>query len=87
MSEQGRLWAARRSVMDKINEANQAADVDLWEELDGKVTDIMVTWRRAKTKLPGPTGEELADQILIEAFHLPCSPDLDALAEAVEAIL
>ncbi len=26
---------------------------------------------------PGPNGDEIADQILTEAFHLPCSPDLD----------
>ncbi len=52
MNGQDKLWAARRNVMDMIVEAVEADDPDLWDELDSKITDVLVVYRRSQSSLP-----------------------------------
>lgn len=41
------IAACQLSVRSLIEEAEKADDLDLWEEIDGKLTDVMLTYRRS----------------------------------------
>jgi 16S rRNA U1498 N3-methylase RsmE len=90
----------KQSVREILTEIEAADDLDLWEEIDGKATDVILTYRHSQREQAAPTHFTFSDGVTrnidvmaashaaVEIFPEPDQDDeLPALSEEQLAAL
>ncbi len=77
---QQKIEACRREIERHLEEARKINDLDLWQEIDGKLSDIMIVFRRSNLA-PAPKPVQITPAQLAEQAFCSAVADFESESE------